>query len=126
MKIKNGTILIGQIDSFPMLYHKGITLDGAVCHNTPSKKNSVGGNLVCEPLETFTKERTIVGALPTDAKDMDIVRTTLEYMDKPYNMFDNNCDHYVQRAAYGHHSSPQMVVLAAIALLILLILILLK
>lgn len=126
MKFKNGTILIGQIDSFPLLYHKGITLDGAVCHNTPSKKNNMGGNVVCEPLDTYTKERTIVGAVPTDAKDAQIVEATLEASKKPFNVLTNNCEHFVTKVAYGKKKSPQVVFVAGVAILILLIFILIK
>ena len=126
MNYQNGTILTGRIDTMPLLYHKGIIVNGAVCHNTPSKKNEAGGNIVCEPVDTYIQNRTIVSVKQTNADDAQILKTIENDKQKPFNVLTNNCEHFVSKAISGKSKSVQVVFVAGITILILLLFILKK
>jgi hypothetical protein len=66
--MKNGTVLF-TTTNVPMVVHVGvcIVLNGSVyvLHNTPTKKNNFGGNVIIDPLQEFLQNRYILNRIET-------------------------------------------------------------
>ena len=86
-----------------LVMHKGIVLgDGRILHNRPRKGEHLsseqefraGRRMRVIPLPEAARQRTLRAAMANDPR--------------PYNLFTNNCEHTVQRAATGRASSPQL------------------
>ncbi len=82
--------------------HKGIALgDDRILHNTPWR-----GEHVSSEAEFRAGRRLRVNRLASDAR-----RRALETAgdaSRRYNLFTNNCEHTVNRAATGRATSPQL------------------
>ena len=86
-----------------VVMHKGVVLeDGRILHNTPFK-----GEHVCSEAEFRAGKR-----LHVSRQDIDVRRRARRGPDsgnhRPYNLFTNNCEHTVTRAAHGQAESPQL------------------
>jgi len=87
-----------------IVMHKGVALgDGRVLHNTPFR-----GEHVCSEEEFRAGKR-----LHAVRMSMDERRRALHHAERAerreYNLFTNNCEHTVTRAASGDAHSPQLM-----------------
>lgn len=84
--------------------HVGLldTLTNQVYHN---KKNY---GVVCEPLEKLQREShvEIVGIQPHDYNK--VKRTANKLIGHPYDLFVNNCEHFVTECLGENPNSPQI------------------
>ncbi len=90
------------------LMHQGVVLrDGTVLHNTPLRGEHV------------SSEAEFRRGKPMRVRRLDEAQrgSTLRYAEqrerRGYNLFTNNCEHTVTRAAGGRAESPQLVTWAA-------------
>ena len=92
--------------------HTGVSLgDGRVLHNTPGRGEHVS------TLEEFAKGKTIrvsPGAADARARIQTLDEDDLQ---RPYNLFVNNCEHTASRVTAGQPSSPQLKKIAVEALI---------
>ena len=92
--------------------HTGVSLgDGRVLHNTPGRGEHVS------TLEEFAKGKTLrVSPGSADAR-MRIQALDEDELQRPYNLFLNNCEHTASRVTAGQPSSPQLKKVAVEALI---------
>ncbi len=92
--------------------HTGVSLgDGRVLHNTPGRGEHVS------TLEDFAKGKTIrVSPGSADAR-VRIQALDEDDLQRPYNLFVNNCEHTASRVTDGRPSSPQLKKIAVEALI---------
>ena len=85
-----------------MVMHQGIALaDGRVLHNTPWR-----GEHVSSEREFRAGKRLRVKQLDQQARRRAL--NAAEHASRRYNLFTNNCEHTVNRAAKGQATSPQL------------------
>ena len=69
MKFKTGDIVKASINGVPFVYHYGVIVilsDGVkVVHNSPSRKNEHGGNILVDSLEKWKLSRKIINIQKT-------------------------------------------------------------
>jgi len=84
--------------------HRGIALgDGRVLHNTPFK-----GEHICSEEEFGAGRRLYVTRLDREARQRALRHAESDDLDRPYSLFDNNCEHTVTRAIGAEVESPQL------------------
>ena len=86
-----------------LFMHHGIVLDdGRILHNTPRK-----GEHLSSEQEFRAGRRMRIIRLEEQAQQRSLGAAT-EGAGRPYNLFTNNCEHCVSRAATGQARSPQL------------------
>ena len=109
-KFKLGDTLYIKMSSYN---HYGI-FDGKgnVIHNSKVNKK-----VCCEPLNVFSGGRTIlINSKITSENREQTVQTAMLYLELPYDLFSNNCEHLV-RIAHGldkHSDQVERVLIAAV------------
>ena len=82
--------------------HRGIALgDGRVLHNTPFK-----GEHICSEDEFRAGHTLYVTRLDRAARQRALRHA--DFADRPYSLFNNNCEHTVYRAIGDEVESPQL------------------
>jgi hypothetical protein len=69
-----------------------------IYHNQRDKINSNGGNLVCEPLETYIKGRDIISVTKTKLNNKDLSQMYEVLKGYKYDFINFNCEHFVNFA----------------------------
>ncbi len=86
-----------------IVMHRGLILeDGRVYHNTPFKGEHVS------TLHEFRKNRRMSVHPTNEFKRDETLQRYRDRLDRPYNLFTNNCEHTISRAATGRGRSPQL------------------
>ena len=89
------------------LMHQGVVLrDGKVLHNTPLR----GEHVTTE--SEFRRGKRIRVRRLDEAQRSSALRYAEQGARRSYNVFTNNCEHTVTRAAGGRAESPQLTTLA--------------
>lgn len=93
--------------------HKGIYFEkngiGYVAHNTPTKKNEFGGNVVIEPADDFfSNGRVLINTQPSKTTVERIEAVAYSFKKKPFNAFSFNCEHFVSKVVKNKFESPQL------------------
>ncbi len=82
--------------------HRGVALgDGRVLHNTPFK-----GEHICSEAEFCAGHPLYVTRLDRAARQRALLHA--DTADRPYSLFNNNCEHTVARAIGAEVESPQL------------------
>jgi hypothetical protein len=122
---QTGDILTARVNSLPLILHRGLVVvdyDGIyVWHNTPMKENQFGGSVVREPLETWLYDRQVVSVEKTNLTKDDIESVSFAIKEKPFHLFNFNCEHYVYGIKGNKAKSPQLTYWAIAGLGLLLI-----
>ena len=91
-----------------LVMHKGVALgDGRVLHNTPFR-----GEHITSEADFLRGKRMRVHKLERRHRARALQAAERGEM-RGYNLFTNNCEHTVTRAATGEGSSPQLLACAA-------------
>ena len=98
--MKTGDIITADVFDLPFfIKHRAIIIkeDDNIyfCHNTPSKKNKFGGNVVCENYADFLKSRKIIKIKNTNITKLEIKKYALECKNKKFNLITFNCVDFV-------------------------------
>lgn len=123
--LQNGDIIKARVNSLPIVYHYGIVIDDKgsdilIIHNTPNKKNEVGGGINIDTLSNWTLTRTIVSKQASKSSKESISRIVKLNASKPFNLINWNCEHFVFLAAFNEKKSPQLTGFIWLVLFILL------
>lgn len=109
--MNTGDIITASIPLLPGIYHQGIIVDTGdqklVYHNTPTARNDAGGNMIVEPLESWIRSRRIVDVQPTGLNADQIRSRSMQFQDKPFNLFTWNCEHFIN-GILGSSGSKQL------------------
>lgn len=102
MDIKPGNILI-VTTNLPFVKHIGIcvTLNNElyVLHNTPSKFNVYGGNVIFEPLTEFMNQRKILKIIECYISNEFIVSNSMMYKFHKWDAKFFNCENFINYIA---------------------------
>jgi hypothetical protein len=97
--LKTGDMIKVKAEFLPIIHHYGIIQekgDGLyIYHLQPDKKNSDGGNLVCEPLQNYMIGRDVVSVIKTDVTSYDIEKMFEALKKYKYDFIGFNCEHFV-------------------------------
>lgn len=112
MNIYGNNIVITNCTNLPLCFHVGITClyNGEMCvfHNTPSKTNGYGGNVICEPLYKFLSDRKINAIYPTNIPTEKILQNFNQIKNKKYNALNFNCESYINQLINGNTGTTQL------------------
>lgn len=112
MRFKAGDTLHVTSRGIPLVKHIGIiTLDSFmpyVWHNTPGMVNDSGGSVIREPLERFLTGRELIQLTGTGLDSDTIESRAVRLLDKPFDLFSFNCEHFVNSVVTGRAVSPQL------------------
>jgi hypothetical protein len=101
-KLETGDLIKLQAEVSPIIYHYGIVEKQGeklyIYHNQRDKINSNGGNLVCEPLETYIKGRDIISVTKTNLNNKDLSQMYEVLKGYKYDFINFNCEHFVNFA----------------------------
>jgi len=97
--MNEGTIITTSVN-IPGVQHLGITiiLNGTlhVIHNTPTRKNIFGGNIVVEPLNEFLIGRKITNQVHTYITTNFIVQRAFDVSAIKFDAYSFNCEHFIE------------------------------
>jgi hypothetical protein len=109
---ETGDLLTAEVDIFPFITHKGlVVIDNGVAyvwHNTPTKQNKHGGSIVKEPLQDWLKSRKVVAVEKTNLDKNHIEGMSVAMKEKPFDLLNFNCEHYVYIIRDNESKSPQL------------------
>ncbi|MDF1858368.1 MAG: lecithin retinol acyltransferase family protein [Candidatus Pelagibacter bacterium] len=110
--LKTGDLVKVKADLLPFLYHYGVTVKDEdemyIYHFQPDRKNKLGGNLLREKLKDYIKGKEIISVVKSNIDESEI-RQVLEKLKKEkYNVFSNNCEHFVNFIKEKKFISPQL------------------
>lgn len=112
-ELKTGYILEASINRIPFVYHYGIVLNTdngiMVVHNTPNEKNSLGGNLIIDDLDTWQQSRNITKVYRTNISENQLKQHIERHKSKRFHLILWNCEHFVFSLRDRTASSPQLV-----------------
>lgn len=121
MNIQGNNILITNCINLPLCFHVGITClyNGEMCvfHNTPSKTNGYGGNVICEPLYKFLSNRKINSIYQTNILTEKIVKNFSEVKNKKWDALNFNCESYINQLMNGDTGTTQLERLFCVSIL---------
>ena len=83
----------------PILYHYAIVEKQGdrlyIYHLQTDKINSNGGNLICEPLDTYIKGKDIISVTKSNLGSKDLTQMYEALKGYKYDFINFNCEHYV-------------------------------
>lgn len=87
-----------------LVMHRGIVLeDGQVFHNTPRQGEHISS------LNEFRQDKRMFVHEMNAPERLEALRSCGQESDRGYNLFTNNCEHSISRAATGKGKSPQLI-----------------
>ena len=105
MEFNTGEIIKATAINNRLVYHVGITLvnDGQllIAHNTPSRKNDFGGNVILEPFNDFLTGRKILHRNPTGLTVSQILARVDEVKNIPFDVRYFNCEAFIYYVRTG-------------------------
>lgn len=105
MDFKTGEIIKTTAINNRLVYHTGILVvkDGQllIAHNTPSRKNTAGGNVILEPFSDFLANRRILHRIPTDLTESHILAAIDEVKSIPFHVIHFNCEAFIHFVRTG-------------------------
>ena len=97
-KLDTGDLVKIKAD-IPFIYHYGIIFkEGETLwfyHFHPDFRNRFGGNVLREDFINYIKNKDIVSIEKSNIKKEDIYDVLEQYKSKKYDVFNNNCEHFV-------------------------------
>jgi hypothetical protein len=98
--MKTGDIVTADILNIPFVIHRAIVMtnefnEPIFYHNTPTKKNKFGGNIICENYIDFLKGRKIIKIESTNIKKSDILKAVSECKNRKFNLLGFNCYDFI-------------------------------
>jgi len=98
-KLETGDLIKLKVDVLPILYHYAIVEKQGdklyIYHLQTDKINSNGGNLICEPLDTYIKGKDIISVSKTNLDSKDLTKMYEALKGYKYDFINFNCEHYV-------------------------------
>ena len=110
--LEDGDVLKIKSQNIPFIYHYVIVFrehgELFIYHNQPDKINKYGGSLIREPFTEYIKGKEIVAVenLNTSYNNFSEIFDVL--MTEKYDVFKNNCEHYINYIKEKKYSSPQV------------------
>lgn len=100
ISLQPGDVVYMTCTDILICYHIGIVVrdNGELCmyHNTPSKKNQYGGNIVCQPLDSVLKERKVLNVVKCALDCPDFIKQySWDNRFRKWDTFKYNCEDYV-------------------------------
>jgi len=98
--MKTGDIITADIFNMPyFVTHRAIVVNDFnqiyFYHNTPTKRNKFGGNVICENYADFLNGRKIVKIEATNITKSDILQSAIECKNKKFNLLGFNCYDFI-------------------------------
>jgi len=98
-KLETGDLIKLKVDVLPILYHYAIVEKQDdklyIYHLQTDKINSNGGNLICEPLDTYIKGKDIISVTKSNLGSKDLTQMYESLKGYKYDFINFNCEHYV-------------------------------
>jgi hypothetical protein len=98
-KLETGDLIKLKVDVLPILYHYAIVEKQDdklyIYHLQTDKINSNGGNLICEPLDTYIKGKDIISVTKSNLGSKDLTQMYEALKGYKYDFINFNCEHYV-------------------------------
>ena len=114
-------IIYTNCTNIPFCFHVAVTCmyNGKVFvfHNTPTLKNKFGGNVVCQSIEDFLKDRKINKSRDCKINLNNILQNFDEVKYKKWDGYNFNCETYVNQLLYNCNGTTQLENLCNIALI---------
>ena len=114
-KYKDGDVITSTASppTSGLFFHRGIILmkKGVpyVYHNTPTKTNPFGGNILLEPLsEYLAAGRKMLSVESTNMTRKELLARNEWLKTKKFHWFEFNCEHYVSGMVDGEPKSSQI------------------
>jgi len=110
---KTGDILKTNCHNIPMCFHLAICVSEDdniyVWHCTPSKTNQFGGNIICEELSEFTKDREVREVYHyADANKDEIVTYANKNKDIKWDAIEYNCETFINHITNSKQKPTQL------------------
>lgn len=86
---------------YPLCIHYGFLVGNMVIHNTPSKENAYGGNIIIEPYSDFEKDREIFSIEDVNIPEQQILDYYERNKSKKFNAITFNCQQFVNDVLSG-------------------------
>lgn len=99
----------------PLCVHHAFLVDDMVIHNTPSKTNIHGGNIIIEPFDDFKSDRKILSIKDIDTPSGRIFDYYEANKGRKFNSITFNCEQFVNDVMNGKKG---LSVLTKIALIV--------
>ena len=96
-------------NNYPLCVHYAFLVNNRVIHNTPSKVNPFGGNIIVESFNTFKKEREIFSIEPLNVSAEKILSYYEKNKDKKFNYLTYNCEQFINDAINGNKSTSLLM-----------------
>ena len=98
--------------------------NGRLCvfHNTPTLKNKFGGNVVCQSVDDFLKNRKFIKKENCNISTNEILQNFNEVKNKKWDAYNFNCETYVNQLLYEYNGTTQLQRVCNIALCCLILL----
>lgn len=99
-KFSEGDILVTNCINYPLFLcnHFGIIVivNGRYCvvNNTPSRVNKFGGNIVCQPINDFLKDRNVIRVIHTDINTRKVENYIKKYPNRKWTL-GYNCKTFI-------------------------------
>jgi hypothetical protein len=110
--LRTGDIIYARVIKFPLIAHIGIVIvendSVVVYHNTPKGFNKIGGSIHINTIDEWIKTRTILSITQSDMTADYIKHLTKENMQRKFDLFKFNCEHYAYLLKDGKPKSPQL------------------
>ena len=95
-----------------MCFHIAITCmykgELSVFHCTPSKSNIYGGNVICERLDEFLKDRKVKSIYNVDIPIEKIIKNFNQVKFNKWDALNFNCETYINQLIWKEKGSTQL------------------
>jgi len=130
--LKTGDVVKTTCHDIPFCYHLGVCVieegEPMIYHCTPSEKNEIGGNVICETFTDFMKMgdkvRDLIEVYSSNLNTHQIKRYAERNKDKKWDAMQYNCETFINKMLKNGINSTQLqrgLVIGIIALSIFLI-----
>jgi len=120
-QVINSNIKDGTVISVPkgLIEHYGIyTTHPYWGFSTVISNSGKHGKVVEESLQEFSGNKTIkINGYPGNLPPNKVVQNARSLLNRPYNVFTSNCEHFVRKVHGEDESSPQLYLYTFIALM---------
>lgn len=111
--LQTGDLIKFKADTFlPLLYHYGIvSFEGGkkyIYHLQTSRENKYGGNLIRDNFDDYVKGREILEVQNLNLNREEFQEVLEKIKKEKYNVFTNNCEHFVHYLKDKKAVSPQL------------------
>lgn len=111
--LQTGDLLKFKADTFlPLLYHYGIVSfergKKYIYHLQTSRENKYGGNLIRDNFDEYVKGREILEVQNLKLNREEFQEVLEKIKKEKYNVFTNNCEHFVHYLKDKKAVSPQL------------------